>query len=51
MRETQRLLHTFEAEQNDRHSHRARPLKFEGGRMPPAEEQRIKPVGYVAELG
>lgn len=51
MRETQRLLQTFEAEQRDRHAHRARPLKFEGGRMPPAEEQRIKPVGYIAELG
>lgn len=51
MRETQRLLRTFEAEQRDRHAHRARPLKFEGGRMPPAEEQKIKPVGYIAELG
>lgn len=51
IQEAKRLLATFEAEQSDRQAYRARPLKFESGRMQPQDEQKIKPIGYVAELG
>ncbi|CBN79936.1 hypothetical protein Esi_0015_0124 [Ectocarpus siliculosus] len=51
MNEAKRLLETFEEEQRGRLSQQARPLKFEHGRMRPEDEQAIKPVGYIAQLG
>ncbi|CAM9280554.1 unnamed protein product [Ascophyllum nodosum] len=50
--EAARLLTTFEDEQRDRQSHRARPIKFDQSlRMRPEDEARINPIGYIVELG
>ncbi|CAM9441202.1 unnamed protein product, partial [Ectocarpus sp. 8 AP-2014] len=49
--EATRLLETFEEEQRGRQSQQARPLKFDHGRMSPKDEDAIKPVGYIVELG
>lgn len=46
-----RLLADLERELRERANTRPRGMKFESGRLRPEDEQAIRPVGYVAELG
>lgn len=51
MQESKRLLATLEQELRIRQSVRPRPMKFETGRMRTEDENAIKPVGYIVQLG
>lgn len=45
------MLAGLERDMRDLANVRPRPLKFEAGRMHPADEQAIRPVGYIVQLG
>eukprot|EP00752_Nemacystus_decipiens_P004173 g3816.t1 len=49
--EARRLLSGLEQDLRERANVRPRPMKFESGRMRPEDEQAIRPVGYIVQLG
>lgn len=51
IQESKRVLGTLEQELQSRRSVRPRPVKFDSGRMRAEDENAIRPVGYIVELG
>lgn len=49
--EAKRLLAGLEQDLRERANIRPRPMKFESGRMRAEDEQAIRPVGYIVQLG